>query len=336
MEKIFLQEKEGHHKRVEKDQDRAAAIIETPYGVLMVKEIKPEYIKDSILAIQSDTYKTAIQKVHGINIVEGGIYGLPGGTVEPGENPETTIIRELGEELALHVEPHHITQIMEIVGKTRRHLIYLVRASGVVMLAEHKFAGVGLLKERNLIPIKHEFVRDHVRLVHDRYVKNSILRNQLQGGFISSLYFNKSLLEDWFRDEQEAFLFRSPDSLRKRKLTSPVFPRSLPNFNLLNFRRNNEDMQPQEPQVKVSLTKAATAQIIPPEKAESDVPSEKRRPHDKKKSNPRLQAVSLPVKSGELLNSSCPTSDEQQCSYGNNEQPSPEQPVPPSKLVNSK
>jgi ADP-ribose pyrophosphatase YjhB (NUDIX family) len=210
-------------------------MILTPDGIVMVKDKQDKYIQETVDLIEKDEWKTDEQKAAGIDIVKKGKYSLPGGGQEGNESTEDTIIREVYEELNLHVESRHMQMLAEIVGKTRRHVIYLVRTTGMIALnPDESITGIGFLKEKNVFPLTHTFFQTHIMRLYSRYFDNGKKQKEERAArlvqFVSNIRVSEVLINEWFKDEELAEMYRGKNHRRP----SPELIEPSPNLTIVN------------------------------------------------------------------------------------------------------
>lgn len=264
---------------------RHAAVILTPAGIVTVRDKNDMYIRKTIDIIENEPDKTDEQKAAAVEIVKQGKYSLPGGGPEPFEqDPCDTIIREVSEELNLHVEARNMQKLAEIVGNTRRHVIYLVRATGMISLnPDESITGIGFLKPKNVFPLIHTFFQTHVMRLHSRYYHDS-QREEREARliqFVSNIRVSEILIKEWFEEEKRAEIYRG----KNHRHSPPRMIDSSPNLTILGVNG-----QPLPSLQTSSLTKASAAVFIPrsPENTPGIAKAQK------KPSDPAMRAIRPP------------------------------------------
>jgi len=262
-------------------------VILTPAGIITVRDKNDMYIQKTIDIVENEPDKTDEQKAAAVLIVKQGKYSLPGGGPEPFEkDPRDTIIREVGEELNLHVEPRNMQKLAEIVGETRRHVIYLVRATGMISLnPDESITGIGFLKQKNIFPLTHSFFQTHVIRLHGRYF-NNIRREERDVRliqFVSNIRVSKLLIDEWFDEERLAAIYRG----KHRRSLIPHAIDSSPNLTILDHSG-----KPLPSPESSSLTKASTAVYIP--RAPDPLLPGLVKTLTKKPSDPNMKAIQAP------------------------------------------
>lgn len=215
-------------------EPRHAALIVTPEGILMGKDKNDKYIQETIDRIENDPNKNDAQKAQAVEIVRSGKYSLIGGKRElQDKNGIDTIIREIDEELNLLVEPYDVLEVLRIRGRTRQHIIYLVRASGMIHLnPEESITGIGFLKDKNVFPLSHHFFQSHVPRVRKRFYdpNRSQKRETTERLYLSSIRVSQKLTDEWTIDESKAYLYRGSNN--KNGEPRPI--QSSPNFTIFD------------------------------------------------------------------------------------------------------
>jgi 8-oxo-dGTP pyrophosphatase MutT (NUDIX family) len=249
-------------------KERPAAVILTAEGILLVKDKNDKYLADSIAKIENDHTKTEWQKEAGKELVRPGKYSLPGGGTKPEDSndPRNTIIREIDEELGLVIEKHAMLKLAEIVGKTRRHIIYLVRATGKIKLdPKESITGIGFLKEENCFPLTHTFFQNHVKHFHRNYYADDYRKERESGlaRYLSQIQVSEKLIEKWYTEEKRAEYYRG-------KGQHPLPELITSSFNLEILDALHAPLSSPEPR---SLTQSVKAIHIPPSPGRSVKPS---------------------------------------------------------------
>lgn len=299
-----------------KKPTRVAAIIETTEGILMVQDAKDKFREQTLAKIEAKRkeaegnrqFKVTKRMEYAKMIVQDGRFSLPGGKIEACDYEEAgatsiigleeletpdqielyrevvreTIIREISEELALGVDEATIKHIAEIQGRSRDHIICLVRAEGVIKINRTELSGIGLLTQRPAIPLNEMFYQHHVREVYHRYVKGDDSRPNYALRYLSKINVNLELIAGWFRDVTAGYAYASLRPKQKERMPSaPTLPHSSPNFLIYNEKGEivNEIKPP-------SLTNASNARIVPPDPQRPRAETGRRR-----KSDPAMKAV---------------------------------------------
>ncbi len=300
---------------MEKKALRVAAIIETTEGVLVVQDAKDkrrDYYMGKLtdkLTIQTGKRRNSIAKRIGLaqQIVQDGRFSLPGGKIEPKDyeeagatsimdldNPQTpeeielflqvirsTLVREIDEELKLHVNQGMIKSIMEIQGRTRDHIICLVHAVGVVKINRAELSGIGFLDEKSPIPLNEYFFQSHLRIIHQKYIK-SPLRQEYITRYLSRINISEELVMGAYRDTIIGYKYALSAPHRNNKhLVMPHMPHSSPNFLIYDDKK-----QLYRPHTPASFTETVAAKIVPPS-------PDFKKPLPKKKSDPQMTVVKV-------------------------------------------
>lgn len=273
---------------------RAAAIIETAHGVMLVQDIKDHFKQNTIRVlgdqynkfIASSNYDAAGRKLAAMRIVSNGRFSLPGGKIEridyitagaeelllldrPPSTKEELIafrdvvreaaIREVTEELGAKVDYEQVSTIIEIQGRMRDHVICVLRIEGLLELKHpEEISGIGFLNEENTIALNRLFYQAHVQKVMDRYVRKADRHRKLIPRFLSHLRVPKEYMDHWFENLQQGYLSR-PKRYRNAHPV-PTEPMSSPTFVILGEQNNVHN--PYEPR---SFTDNVRAKIVPPE-----------------------------------------------------------------------
>jgi len=243
---------------------RIASIIETPNGILTALDLKCKFrektFNDLEVKRQQFLAEGKIQRALGVSrgqeIVKKGRYSLPGGGMERkdfakagaeeliGKRPKSeeeirafikvatnTVIRENEEELGLETKLDSIQPIMEILGRTRNHIIFLVSVKGKITLQEDELCGIGFLSENSPIKLKHHFFQAHALVTAARYLRDPGI-NRMRLGYLSGgLEFPKQLINEWYENSISGYESRAQATRQKQE--PPVRAVSGPNFRIL-------------------------------------------------------------------------------------------------------
>ena len=246
-----------------KNPTRVAAIIETPYGILLEQDRNDKHFQRQVEELEKDHSKSPEQKAAAMALLKEGRFCLPGGKIEAGETPHQALIREIHEELNLEIEKHHISEGTQIQGKTRDHLIFIARATGLIVLNEDEVTGIGLLNNNTVFPNDPStgplFMQQHVRVILGQYIYGH-KRRKYRAGFMSTINISKKYVDDWLEDELRISTYRSSSIVnqeKERKLRSKALE-SVPNFTVFN-----DGFAPLKPQAEISFTRSVLARFIP-------------------------------------------------------------------------
>lgn len=240
-----------------KKPTRVAAIIETPYGVLLEQDRNDRHAQKQIEEIEKDEHKTIAQKEQAIAFLKDGRFCLPGGKIEEKETPHQALIREIHEELNLEIEKHHIAGGTQIQGKTRDHIIFVVRATGLVQINPDEVTGIGLLNNRTVLPNDPTFMQHHVREILSHYIYSN-RRRKYRCGFMSTINISKKYVDDWLEDEERICYYRGPSAIYKGRLLLSGQLESVPNFTIFK-----DGFPPLKPEAEISFTRSVLARFIP-------------------------------------------------------------------------
>lgn len=242
---------------------RVSGIIETPNGILTALDLKCKFREKVFNELESRRQQLlaegktqkALEIGRGQDIVKKGRYSLPGGGMEKrdfekagagdlyGKRVRTkeeieafrqvaqnTLHREIEEELGLKAETKWTRPIMEIIGRTRSHLIYIVCVKGKIVLQEDELRGIGFLTEQSPIKLQHPFFQAHVLVTAARYLKHA--EQSIRLGFMSGkLEVPRDLMDDWYENSVSGYENRAIDSRGRQR--APEYPGSGPNFRIL-------------------------------------------------------------------------------------------------------
>ena len=153
-------------------QHRGAAIVETPYGILLVREN------------------------------ESGNYALPGGTKRRDESTVQATLRELNEELGLDaVKYRHLFNIPpnKRARHPRKHYVHLVHASGEIDLQNSEIEGIGFFAGCPGTRIPNDYLEGHVHAMKALYI-DSKKRPKVAHAYFCNPTIDSKLLSDWRKD----------------------------------------------------------------------------------------------------------------------------------------
>lgn len=278
---------------------RAAAIIETAQGILLVHDWQDHFRKATLKLLSDDLNRyirrnklpEAERKLAAMRIACQGRFSLPGGGIDlkdyidagaeqllglpyaPRSPKEKKLfaqvvikaaIREIKEETGTTVDSSQIAKVVEIQGKTRHHIILLMRIDGELRLPkpeegkEPEITGYGFLNRSNYIAMAHWFYQSHVKTIHSRYFQDQSDRSERSSSFMSRVRVPLEYMEQWHKNLQAGYDNRPTKYQRKHQPPSEL--KSSPNFEI--FDKEGKVHNPYHPR---SLTKASRARYIPRE-----------------------------------------------------------------------
>lgn len=276
---------------------RAAAIIETAQGVLLVQDIKDRFRQETLkeLVEDRDKYlergnkKDAARKEAAMKIVEYGRFALPGGGIDPIDytnagaesllalnRPPSTreevelfrdvvreaAIREVGEEIGTQVCFEQVPTVIEIHGRQRHHIICIMRAEGELDLEPRpdrpvEISGIGFLNEENIIPLNRFFFQAHVQKLMGKYIKKPQRHRVMVPRYLSHLRVPVRYMDRWYENMLYGYHNRSSSYRNAHPL--PERPSSSPTFVIFG-----EGNGIHNPFIPPTFTDVARAKIVPP------------------------------------------------------------------------
>jgi ADP-ribose pyrophosphatase YjhB (NUDIX family) len=180
----------------------------------------------------SDEYKATlpplediIKNINTLSIVLGGRFALPGGGMEEidQQSPETTIIREIQEELRLRVE--EIQYAFTLPGDKRTHEMYFVKAKGKLRLNLNEVSGIGFLDDKNIFPIQTTFFQGHLVWLYRKYLTSNEAgynRADIQREFMSDLTVTDIDIKRWFVHQAHVSQLRAKTKEFEVSLPAPT------------------------------------------------------------------------------------------------------------------
>ncbi len=277
---------------------RAAAIIETAHGVLLVQDIKDRFKAETMKELAEDmnkylergNHEDVDRKVAAMHIVSKGRFSLPGGGIDPidytnagaeellhlNRQPSTreelemfrdvvreAAIREVTEEIGVKVCFEQVPAVIEIQGRQRHHIICILRAEGEIDLEPQpdkprEVSGIGFLNEDNVIPLNRFFFQAHVQKLMGKYIKKTERRQVMIPRYLSNLRVPVRYIDHWYDNLLYGYQNR-PRKYRKNCLP-PERPASSPTFVIFDTGNGLHN-----PFVPPSFTDTARARIVPPQ-----------------------------------------------------------------------
>lgn len=231
-----------------------AVIMAQPGKILLVKDRKDRYLKETQEKISSRRSKTKNQINAALAITATGKLSTPGGGIEDSDYDEReALARELEEELNLHADPGAMEEVCVIIGQNRAHVLYVVTALGhIVPNPSENISGIGILEERSVIPLTHDFNQQHVIQLHNYFFKLSKEEQLKYAQMTGNLRLNLEEAEKWFRDEVNAHKYRG-----SKHIPLPRMLESTVNFSLLD--QHGEKIPPRDPLMRFTRSKRAGA-----------------------------------------------------------------------------
>ncbi|MCC7432272.1 NUDIX domain-containing protein [Candidatus Peregrinibacteria bacterium] len=231
-----------------------AVIMAQPGKILLVKDRKDRYLKETQEKISSRRSKTKHQINAALAITATGKLSTPGGGIEESDYDEReALARELEEELNLHADPGAMEEVCVIIGQNRAHVLYVVTALGhIVPNPNENISGIGILEERSVIPLTHDFNQQHVIQLHNYFFKLSKDEQHKYGQMTGNLRLNLEEAEKWYQDEMHAHKYRG-----SRHINPPQMLESTINFSLLD--QYGEKIPPKDPLMRFTRSKRAGA-----------------------------------------------------------------------------
>ncbi len=283
---------------------RVGAVIETAHGeeggVLLVRDAKDRYRREVLTTIaakqagasQKGDTNMAKRQYYATGLVHQGRFSLPGGKIDAQDYEQAgathimdktitsldeediglfrqvvrlAIAREVKEELGLDTDMASMLELMEIQGRARHHLIYLVQAvTREVIINADELQGIGFLGVHNAIPLNKYFYQHHLRVLYERYIK-SINRPHRVRQYLSALTLPVNLMEGWVQLQRLGHEYRRLGKNGNYDIREPAMPSSTPNFTIIDSDGQPLARMPSSTPAAAtcSLTRTATARIIP-------------------------------------------------------------------------
>ncbi|MCC6643278.1 hypothetical protein IT411_00860 [Candidatus Peregrinibacteria bacterium] len=167
-----------------------------------------------------------------------------------------TAVREIREEFNIEPEPDSLGGVSQIMGATRRHLIYIVALDGEIKITDPNISGIGFIDQKHVIPLSKFFFQGHVRTLYSHYICNPD-RDGLAKAYASRFIVPFNLVEGWFHDEIAAYNYLSGKGRHRTHM--PRILESRP-----AFRIRGKDGQLQELRSDSnSFTVSKEAKLIP-------------------------------------------------------------------------
>jgi 8-oxo-dGTP pyrophosphatase MutT (NUDIX family) len=175
------------------------------------------------------------------------------------EAVNVAICREVLEEFGLIVDKESIQRIMEIQGRTRNHVICLVKTiEGVIKLDKKELNGIGFLSDQPVIPLNPLFYQRHLLKVYAEYImKDPSRRAKLAMEYLSPIQVPRDIIDKWYSHLHIGYEYASLG--KGYKYPEPTPFRSSPNFTIIG-----PDGTREKTEYPGSFTSAATAKIVPP------------------------------------------------------------------------
>lgn len=169
------------------------------------------------------------------------------------------IYREILEELGLIVDKESIKPIMQIQGRTRNHIICLVKTiEGEIKLDTNELNGVGFLSDQPVIPLNPLFYQRHLLKVYADYImRDPNRRAKLAMEYLSPIQISRDLIDEWYSHLHIGYEYAYFG--KGYKCPEPTPFTSSPNFTIIN-----PDGTREKTEYPGSFTSAATAKIVPP------------------------------------------------------------------------
>lgn len=276
---------------------RAAAIIETAQGVLLVQDMKDLFRQNTLqelsdeleIYLEKGNVEYANRKVAAMRIVDKGRFSLPGGGIEPIDyhnagaeslfglpRPPSTpeelahfrnvvreaALREVSEEIGAEVDCEQVPTIIEIQGRLRHHVIVVLRAEGEIYI---KGLEEGEKKEISGIGFLNE---DNIIALnrtfyqsHVQKIMDRYIKDKKNRREIIPRYLSNLRVPKKYMDQwhanQKSGYANRPRRYR-HKYPEPPYPNSSPTFVIIGAQ--NGVHNPYEPR---SLTDNIKARIVP-------------------------------------------------------------------------
>ena len=182
-----------------------------------------------------------------------------------------TAVREIKEELGIAPEEGSIKALFQIMGDTRRHLIYIVALDGEIKITDPNISGIGFIDQKHIIPLSKFFFQGHVRSLYTHYICNSG-RESYAKAFASRLIVPFDLVEGWFTDEVSAYNYLSGKG--RQKCQFPRILESKPTFRIRGEDGKIQELRPDSD----TFTVSRQAKLIPRSSAEPPLTSTEEHP----------------------------------------------------------
>lgn len=309
---------------------RAAAIVETAQGILLVQDLKDRFKENThrelYIGLKRHMAKSnaenANRTVSAMRIVDNGRFSLPGGGIDtidyitagaeslfglprPPSTPEElahfrnvirdAAIREVSEEIGTKVDVEQVSPIIAIRGRLRLHYICILRIWGEVSIKEPE---ANEQREISGIGFLNE---DNVIAMnrsfyqsHIQKVMDRYVHQKDRHRNIIPRYLSNLRVPKAYMDHwyQNVLLGYANRPIKyRRRNPVPEYPSSSPTFIIIG--EQNAVHNPYEPQ---SFTDTARDKVVPQDPSRENLPSS---PEPKKRPSGTMAAAVVPKESGD-------------------------------------
>ncbi|MBD3203675.1 hypothetical protein GF327_05230 [Candidatus Woesearchaeota archaeon] len=140
------------------------------------------------------TYNSIILGLERVN----GKYSLPGGQFDPRKDTDTldTALRELEEEFGLSASRSSAQKVCTFNGHVCCHDIYVVDATGTLILDPNELKGIGFYNAGRHNQIPTSLLERHVQALNDRYYGTRHQKKNASDIAIPGYYFEDNNIPD--------------------------------------------------------------------------------------------------------------------------------------------